>query len=100
LDLFEEIHPIEIRYISLQYKFMLKSLSKRPSFAIYYARKANESQLIAGFVFSQLRKNEFFERCSCRNICSTRGVLVHFQGWLKGEQTGVGVERQRLCSPF
>jgi hypothetical protein len=43
LGLFGEIHPIEIRYLSLQYKFMPKSLSKGPGFALYYARKANES---------------------------------------------------------
>jgi hypothetical protein len=45
------VHLIEIRYLSLHYKFMLESLSKGPSFALYYARKANESRSIAKSVF-------------------------------------------------
>ena len=61
LGLFGEIHPVEIRMLTLQYKFLLKSLAKGPDFTLYFARKANDSRPIAGSVFSVLKKNPFWK---------------------------------------
>ena len=64
---------IDVRQPSLQYKFLMKTMQKGPSYTLYYARKASESHPIPESVFISLQKNPC---CKAREL---ERVDVSFQ---------------------
>jgi hypothetical protein len=83
--------------LTLQYKFLLKSLSKEPDFTLYFARKANDIRPIAGSVFSLLKKNPLWKAREYERVAACHGRRQPVFPSLHDLQDGL---LQELCQKY
>jgi hypothetical protein len=60
MGMFGEAHPAEVRILTLQYKFLVRSSGKNESFALHWARKASYSRPHKESVFYSRVTNQFW----------------------------------------
>lgn len=58
--MFGEAHPAMVRILTLQYKFLVRSIGKGDNYAIYWAKKASYDKALKGSVFFSRLSNEFW----------------------------------------